>query len=209
VDFVNHPRHIRRDNGASRQGHRQRVSLASIVLAASLLISYCEIVFAQARKPTEYEVKAAYLYNFGKFVRWPAPVTSAGGGSFLICVLGQNPFGSTLDSTVSGESIEGKHLSIRFIASAADASKCRILFISDSEDHHLAEILAELSQRPVLTVSDISEFVDRGGDIGFVQQGDRIRFSVNLAAAEKAGLAMSSDLLKVAISVKRDGQSGE
>jgi hypothetical protein len=187
-------------------GGRPRVLVIPILLILFLLIS-CHDVWAQARKPTEYEVKAAYLYNFGKFVRWPA--TPATADAFLVCVLGKNPFGSALDATVNGESIEGKHLTVRYITTATETSKCRILFVSGSEDSRLDTILAALSKHPVLTVSDIPDFVDRGGDIEFVQQGEKIRFKVNLAATEQAGLVLSSDLLKVAVSVKRNGQSGE
>ena len=113
-----------------------------------------------------------------------------------MCVLGQNPFGSALDATVNGESIEGKRLIVRYVTAAAEASKCRILFVSGSEDRRLDSILAELSKHPVLTVSDIPDFVDRGGDIEFVQQGEKIRFKVNLTATQQAGLVLSSDLLK-------------
>jgi hypothetical protein len=189
----------------------RRVSAFRIALCVLLLVSVREVIFAeQQRKPTEYEVKAAYLYNFGKFVRWPtSAVATSSGEPFLICILGQDPFGATLDSTVNGESIDGKRLAVRHIASASEALKCRVLFISTSEERHLEGVLSELSEHPVLTVSDIPGFVNRGGDIGFVNQGEKIRFQVNLGASAKAGLVLSSDLLKVAVSVKRDGQSGD
>ncbi len=165
------------------------------------------MVCAQARKSTEYEVKAAYLYNFGKFVRWPS--ASAGGGGFLICVLGKNPFGTSLNATVRGESIDGKPLAVHYIESVGEASGCRILFISNSEAHRVEDILAEIEKRPVLTVSDIPDFANLGGHIEFVQIGEKIRFKVNLPAAEKSGLTLSSDLLKVAVSVKRNNHSGD
>jgi hypothetical protein len=187
----------------------RRVS-AGVVFGLLFVLSCCDLISAQTgRRPTEYELKAAYLYNFGKFVRWPSTVAVAPGEPFLICVLGQDPFGSTLDSTVQGESIDGKRLAVRQVSNLTDAGKCRVLFISTSEERHLDTILSELSKRPVLVVSDIPDFVNRGGAIGFVKQGEKIRFQVNLVATEKAGLILSSDLLKVAVSVKRDSQSGE
>ena len=185
------------------------VQSARVAIPILLLISYCDVMWGQSRKPTEYQVKAAYLYNFGKFVRWPAVSGDSTYDSFLICVLGNDPFGSTLDSTVEGESLDGKHLKVRRMTSANEAVRCHILYISSSEEHDLEHLLSELTTHPVLTVSDIPDFVERGGDIEFVNQGDRIRFKVNLASAEKSGLVFSSDLLKVAIAVKRDGHSGD
>jgi hypothetical protein len=113
---------------------------------------------AQQAKPTEYDVKAAYLYNFGKFVEWPAKVTAANGDSFTICVLGQDPFGAALDVTIAGETIDGKNVVARRITRPQDAVSCRILFISSSEDSQLKEILATLDKTGVLTVSDMPQF---------------------------------------------------
>ena len=174
-----------------------------------LLISCHDVICAQSRKSTEYDVKAAYIYNFGKFIRWPASISPASNEPFAICVLGKNPFGPALEATVKGESIEGRKLGVRYLASMAEASGCRILFVSNSEERHVGAVLEEAGRRPILTVSDIPGFVDRGGDIEFVAVGEKIRFKVNLVAAEKAGLSLSSELLKVAVTVKRNGQSGD
>jgi YfiR/HmsC-like len=163
---------------------------------------------AQQPTPTEYEVKAAYLYNFGKFVGWPAKVTAAS-ELFSICVLGEDPFGSTFDATIAGESINGKKVVVKRIAKPQDAVSCRILFISSSEESRLKEILATLDNTSVLTVSDISQFTRRGGMIRFVMEANRVRFEVNLTTAEHAGLTLSSQLLKVAISVRRSSQAGD
>lgn len=180
-----------------------------VVAILVLLVSCHDVVCAQVRKSTEYELKAAYLYNFGKFTRWPASVIPASNQVFAICVLGKNPFGSSLDATVKGESIDGKSLAVRYLGSRDELNGCHILFVSDSEEHRVEAILAELGKRPILTVSDIPDFADRGGDIEFLRVGEKIRFKVNLGAAERSGLSLSSDLLKVAVSVKRNDQSGE
>jgi hypothetical protein len=161
---------------------------------------------AQHTGPTEYEVKAAYLYNFGKFVDWPANVTTAR-DSFTICVLGDDPFGATFDTTIAGESINGKKVVVNRIARPKDAVSCRILFVSSSEGSRLPEILATLEKTSVLTVSDMPQFTRRGGMIQFLVEANRVRFEVNLTAAEHAGLTLSSQLLKVAISVRRPGDS--
>ena len=151
----------------------------------------------------EYAVKAAYLYDFGKFVAWPAKVAAS--DDFPICVLGQDPFGPTFDATIAGETINGKKVVVNRITKPQDALSCRILFISASEESQLKEILATLDKTSVLTVSDISQFTRRGGMIQFVIDANRVRFEVNVTAAERVGLTLSSQLLKVAINVRKTG----
>jgi hypothetical protein len=164
---------------------------------------------AQLPKPNEYQVKAAYLYNFGRFVKWPAGIAAGKGDSFAVCVLGQDPFGPTLDSTLAGEVLDGKPVVIRRIAKPQDAVDCRILFVSSTEEHHLKEILAAIDLVGVLTVSDIPGFSRRGGIIQFVAEGERVRFEINLACAESARLVLSSELLKVAAAVRRSPRPGD
>ncbi|MFZ0562150.1 MAG: YfiR family protein [Terriglobales bacterium] len=181
----------------------------------ALLIFYYALVLtltvisssAEEPHPTESQVKAAYLYNFGKFVTWPAtPAPSA--DSREICVLGKDPFGSVLDSTVAGESIDGKKIEVRRLAKAQDAAHCSILFVSESEASRLDAILPSLRRFGALTVSDIPHFAEHGGMIEFVMQQNKIRFAVNRAAAQQSHLVLSSELLKVAIRVidKPQGQ---
>jgi hypothetical protein len=174
-------------------------ALVCFLLAASGL-------HAQRSSPGEYEVKAAYLYNFGKFVQWPSNAP-ADGNSFPICVLGRDPFGETLDSTTLGESINTKKIVIKRIASAQEAAGCRILFISSSEEGRLREILRALGSTSVLTVSELPHFTRDGGMVQFVMEANRVRFEVNLAVAESASLVLSSQLLKVATTVRRRAPS--
>jgi hypothetical protein len=165
-------------------------------------------VWAQQSKPNEYEVKAAYLYNFGRFVAWPANTAADKDDSFAICVIGEDPFGHALDATVVNHTIDGKGVVTRRVANSQEAVSCRILFISSSEKEQLKEILATVEKAGVLTVSDAPEFSKRGGMIEFVLEGNKVRFEVNVTNAEKAGLTLSSDLLKVAIAVRRNPQPG-
>ncbi|TMP97146.1 MAG: YfiR family protein [Verrucomicrobia bacterium] len=116
---------------------------------------------------------------------------------------------STFDTTIAGESINGKKVVIKRVAKPQDALSCRILFISSSEESRLKEIVATLDKTSVLTVSDIPQFTRRGGMIQFVVDGNKVRFEVNLTVAERAGLILSSQLLKVAISVRRSPQAGD
>lgn len=162
---------------------------------------------AQQTRPTESQVKAAYLFNFGKFVRWPVLANSV--NSLQICVLGKNSFGTVLDATVKGEAISGKPVTTRNIPSMHEADGCHILFVSMSEETRLSAILASAKRLPVLTVSDIPRFAERGGMIGFVNQEDRIRFEVNIAPLEDSGINVSSELLKVALRVIRKRAGGD
>jgi hypothetical protein len=175
---------------------------------AFLCCACSALLYSQSRKPTEFEVKAAYLYQFGKFVKWPVS-TSVSADTFPICVMGSDSFGTLVGSIVSGESMEGKRLSVQRVSSTSEVARCRILFIGNIEAARWATVRSALDHVPVLTVSDSPGFVEHGGMIQFVMDGDRVRFIVNLTAAEHSGLSLSSELLKVAVSVKRDGQAGE
>ena len=123
---------------------------------------------------------------------------------FTICVLGEDPFGRALDATLAGKAINNRKLVARRIASVRDATDCQILFVSSSEASHVAEIVASLSKTGTLTVSDVPGFTNKGGMIQFVLIENKVRFEVNLNAAEKEGLTISSQLLKVAANVKRE-----
>jgi hypothetical protein len=178
-----------------------RLALLAIVFVSCFVAS--PIARAQQAKPTEYDVKSAYLYNFSRFVQWPDGSAQGKNDLFPICVLGRDPFGPSLDATLAGRTVDGHKTVVRRIARPEDASGCRILFISSSEDEQLKTIMAALDHAGVLTVSDIPQFSDRGGMIEFVPEGSRVRFQVNLKAAQDAGLMLSSELLKVAVSVKK------
>jgi hypothetical protein len=175
---------------------RSALQILAVLIFASLHPRYCA---AQQERPTESQVKAAYIYNFGKFVRWQPSAPRF--NSFDICVLGKNPFGSVLQTTVSGETIDGKSILVKNIANTGEAVHCSILFISSSEESGLKPILSAARPLNVLTVSDIPAFAQRGGMIELVSQAGRIRFAVNLDAASDAGLNVSSELLKVAVRV--------
>ena len=125
-------------------------------------------------------------------------------GSFNICVLGHDPFDSAFNNTFAGENIKGKNVVVKRISRAEDGIGCQILFISSSEETRLKEILQVLDKGSVLTVSDMPQFTRRGGMIQFVMDANRVRFEVNLTSAERTGLILSSQLLKVAIGVRRN-----
>jgi len=182
----------------SHRKHRRSISAA---LGFVLLLCFSPITSrAQQVHPTESQVKAAYLFNFGKFVQWPID-RGPSGDSFELCVLGQDPFGPVLDTTVAGESIGARKIAVARISKISEAGPCNVLYVSSSEVSRLFPILEAARRSGALTVSDIPHFVDRGGIIGFVKQQDRIRFEVNRGTAEDSHLTLSSELLKVAFKV--------
>ena len=194
------------------QGHRRSWRDHSLLLqrapAAMLWLLFAASNVLGQQKPTEYQVKTVYLYNFARFVEWPRnPDTK--NDTFAICVLGQDPFGPSLDTTLAGEIIDRKRVAARRISDAKDAASCNVLFISSSEEPRLKTTLSTLDRTPVLTVSDIPQFSQRGGMIQFVLEGNRVRFEVNLTAAQNAGLTLSSELLKVATAVRGAAPRGD
>ena len=194
---------------SSHYSHRSRALWGRIVLFAAILAGTASFTLsgdAQRSKPEEYQVKAVYLFNFGRFIEWPE--SAAKDESFTICVLGLDPFGSALDATLAGEAIGSRKLVARRIMSTREVTNCRILFISSSEVSHIKEILSSLEKSNILTVSDMPGFTSNGGMIQFVLKENKVRFEVNLTAAEKAGLTFSSQLLKVATDVKKESPGG-
>jgi len=166
-------------------------------------------LLAQQPKPNEFQVKATYLYNFGRFVKWPGTVPVSKGDSFPVCVLGRDPFGPILDSTLAGETLDDKPVALRRISKPQEAGECRILFISSTEEKRLKEILVALDESGVLTVSDMPGFTRRGGMNPIRSGRGQGPFRNHLARAESARLVLSSELLKVAASVKRNSGSGD
>jgi hypothetical protein len=194
-------------NCGSRQHQCLLYRLATVALVWALIGP--PSMQGQHSKPTEYEVKATYLYNFSRFVEWPTKVTQAQSDSFSICVLGQDPFGPALNAILADVTIAGKNVVAKRIPTPQDAVNCRVLFISSSEDSHLKQILTTLRDASVLTVSDLPQFTQRGGMVQFLVEENRVRFEVNLAIAGRAGLTLSSELLKVAIKVRKSAEVGD
>jgi hypothetical protein len=155
---------------------------------------------AIATERPEREVKAAFLYNFGKYVHWPQSAAGSE-GEFVIAILGADPFGAALDDIVRGKRIGNRPVAVRRASKLSELGACDVVFISASEDARLEAILAELPNAPILTVGDMPKFVERGGMIGLVVANRRVQFEVNAQAAERAGLALGSQLMRLARAV--------
>lgn len=153
----------------------------------------------QPKVAAEYDVKAAFLYNFTKFVEWPA--TAFPDNSFRLCVLGDDPFGKSLRD-LAGEEVAGRKLTVVGKGEIHKPVGCHVLFISRSERGRLSAVLSEVRGHPVLTVADTQGFLDQGGVINFTLQGSKVRFEINQQAAERAGIKISSKLMRLATRVK-------
>jgi hypothetical protein len=149
----------------------------------------------------EYQVKAAYLLNFTRYVEWPAQSFDAPDAPLTICVLGPDPFGTVLDQTVLGRTTQGRPVSIRRIRTEREAQSCHLVFVSQETWRTQRDLPRSLRRLGVLTVGESDEFAQDGGVIGFVIQNETVRFVVNDDARDRAGLRISSRMLSLAAAV--------
>jgi len=173
---------------------------AVVFITALLLTIFClpREAPAQAPTPSQYDVQAVYLFDFAKFVRWPSGTEHE---TLTICVAGAKAYTDTLTRIVAGEQIEGRPIAVRAIQNPEDVAGCNIVFIGVAARERLDSLLAATTGKPILTVSDVPGFLDRGGMIQFLVIANRVRFSVDLRPAARGGISLNSELLKVAVSV--------
>jgi YfiR/HmsC-like len=181
----------------------------ALVFAAWIVASGVTSVFPQTEQAPEYQIKAAFLYNFAKFVEWPPAVSPGANDPMEICVIGEDPFGNTLNQSIEGKTVSGHKLMIRRLKPAQDMKGCQVAFISSSEKNHLPSLLESLNGGGVLTVGETEGFAALGGVINFTMENDKVHFEINLDAAGRAGLKISSKLLLLARIVKEQGPGGK
>jgi hypothetical protein len=165
----------------------------------------CSPIWLWAQKSSRDDVQAAYLYNFGKFARWPEGSEPS---PLVVCVAGEDPFGQTIGKLVDGEQIDGRALEERSVERPEAVGACSILFVGSAEHAQQEDFLAAAEGKPILTVGDSTDFIAHGGMIQFVLVEDHVRFSVNLNACSRHRMALSSELLKVAVSVTGKPERG-
>jgi hypothetical protein len=193
---------------------RTRSSPPPSCLLATLLAMLISIhIVGAVRVPaqealSEYQVKAAYLFNFLKFVEWPENSFTDPLAPIVIGVVGEDPFGNALPQVVIGKTVQGRDLVIRIYHAGEDLRGAHILFISASERKRLPTILSGLHGSSVLTVADTAGFLDAGGMIQFLNENGRVRFAVNVDATGRAKLKMSSKLLSLAKVAGGNGKEG-
>lgn len=169
-------------------------------LFAFLLISPAA---TQAAPPTEYEVKAAFIHNIAKYVEWP-PTPEYAASTMRLCVLGQNPFGNALD-TLRNKKVGGLTWELVPVGPKTSMKECRVLFIAASESGNLRQILDSIKGSAVLTIGDTEGYAERGVMANFYLENSMVRIEINMDAAKRAGLNISSQLLKLARIVNESG----
>jgi YfiR/HmsC-like len=173
----------------------------------SLLLLLGAALQASAQAPVqafdEYQVKAAFLYNFAKFVEWPPGTFAISTDPIEICIVGQNPFGSALENMVQGKKVGDRTFAVRRFSDTLQASECQILFIGAAEWKRTRALLDAVKSPGVLTVGETDDFTGLGGIISFRLDGPRVRIQVNLQTAEHAKLRISSKLLSLAEITKK------
>jgi hypothetical protein len=158
-----------------------------------------------AAAPLEYRVKAGFLYNFAKFIDWPASSFAGPQAPYNICVLGPDPFGEDLDEAVGANTVQGRRIAVRRLADARQAVGCHILFVAAADRKKLPSLFQSLGEASTLTVGEDGEFTSLGGGLRFFLADNRVRFEINLQAIERAHLKVSAKLLNVARVVGKPG----
>jgi hypothetical protein len=167
-----------------------------MLLLAGWLVAGPRRAHAQAAPSKEYQIKAACLLNFARFIQWPAAAFAEPAAPVVVGVLGDDPFGDALEQTFRDESVEGRPFVIKRSRQVEELRNCHMLFVSRSEKDRVPGILAALSTARIATVSEIDGFASRGGILNFYVESGKIRFEINADAAGHNGLTISSQLLK-------------
>lgn len=158
-----------------------------------LIVLFAQSVSAQSSL-SEYKVKAVFLFNFSKFVKWPPETFANESNPLVIGILGKDPFGNILEETMKGEKVNNRPLVIKRFRNADDISLCHILFITDLSK--AADVQA--SKFNILTVGESENFAQRGGMIGFLKENHKTKIQINLNAVKGANLSIDSRLLRLA-----------
>jgi len=179
-----------------RFGVRRPVFLGWLYSGLCLLLLNAEVT-------KEYQIKAAFLYNFTKFVEWPAARFADDASPIVIGVVGPNPFEDELAKLVNGRKANGRNIVVMHLSSIPESGSVHVLFFSAGETRPLGDMLARFHAAGVLTVGESPHFKAAGGMINFVPEADKIRFEINQSASEQAGLKISAQLLKLATAVHK------
>ena len=175
---------------------RRFLICAALIFTAIIGLSLNSLAQQQ---PSEYEVKAAFLFNFAKFIDWPPEVFADTNSPIVVGVLGKNVFGNNLEKIINDRKVNNRSFQFRKYTSVTEVTNCQILFISSSEKNDFAKIMSALHNASILTVSETDGFIQAGGMINFVLQDNKIRFEISDEAAKKGRLRVSSKLLSLAV----------
>lgn len=176
--------------------------VAAMAIAGGLAAGY-GLRAADAPVTKEYQLKAAFLYNFTKFVEWPARRFSGPADPIVIGVWNVNPFGAELENVIQGRQANGRAVVVKSVRTVAELTGVHLLFVAAGEEAHVEKLVNALRDAAIVTVGESEKFGAMGGMIVFTQQADKLRFTINQVASEKAGLKLSAQLLKLATDVRK------
>jgi hypothetical protein len=177
-------------------------ALHFLLLASALLGVLCAHVRADDTS-REYQIKAAFIYNFAQFTQWPDSAFTGSSDPFVVGVIGQNPFGTSLEQIMNGKTIAGRSVVVKYLDSPDQIAGCNLLYVAAGEDDNLDGIFKVVADKPILTVGDSPKFPWAGGIIRFLIEDNKIRFEISPDSADKAGLRISSKLMSLAKIFKR------
>jgi hypothetical protein len=161
----------------------------------------------QRNPPFKYQVKAAFLFNFAKFVEWPPDAFQSETTPIALCVFRHDPFSGALDEIIRGKTINNRAVLSRRIDELSDLRSCQLVFISSVEDKHLSEVIGSLKGTSALLVGEGEDFAERGGTIRLFQEDSKLRFAINVDSVQRARLTVSSKLLDLAKIVHDQGHT--
>ncbi|MGZ5579051.1 MAG: YfiR family protein [Methylobacter sp.] len=176
---------------------RRKLAVQFCITPFALWALIAGSAYADDKDIHEDEVKAAFVYNFAKFVEWPKDGIH---GQINLCILGESPLGFSALKAIDGRTAQDKQLVTKLLNKPDDLNGCQIVFIAASEQNKMAQLLKLAHRQHALTVGDVDGF-SKGGAIGLVKTDEKIRFEINLLAAKEAGLTVSSRLLSLALTV--------
>jgi hypothetical protein len=185
------------------------VQLCAMALAFFIAVADAIPIGAQVNPSVEYQAKAAFLYNFVKFVEWPPEAFQSGKSPITLCVFRYDPFGSALDEVIAGQTLNNRRLVVQRTNKLPDLKACQLVFVSDKEDKHLPEVLNSLEGASALVVGEGGDFAERRGGIQFFLENKQLRFAVNVDAVQRARLTVDSRLLALARIVHDQGRPKE
>jgi hypothetical protein len=172
--------------------------LAGVLLLAALA-TVAQPVAGQSNRASDIERKGLFVYNFLLFVHWPADAFQSPSEALRVEIIGRDPFDGSLDRLLADKQVDRRRIVVTHSASPATAPFPHVLFVPIAEEPQLARVLATYCRAPVLTVSDLDRFANRGGVIGLVEEDDTLRFAINQTAASEARLQVSAQLFHMAV----------
>lgn len=206
--LLNASKRMRPAGASTRRGPGALAGLLAGLVLFFALAAPAALHAQDLPNPKEYQIKAVFLFNFVQFTTWPESAFADAGAPVRIGILGTDPFGGALEAAVRNEKVGQRPVVVEHFARLQDVRDCHVVFVSRSESAQAPAIIAAFAGKPVLTVGDLPDFAGRGGIVNFYLDGQKIRFEINRAAAQRSGFRLSSQLLGLARLVGPTAEAG-